>query len=30
MGPGHFRIGFYVDAKTIVDAMPGFKKLMNK
>jgi len=25
-GPGHFRIAFCVDDKTITDAMPGFKR----
>lgn len=27
-GPGHFRIAFCVDDDTIVNAMPGFKKVM--
>ena len=30
MGPGHFRIAFCVDDETIVNAMPGFKRVMNK
>ena len=29
-GPGHFRIAFCVDDETIVNAMPGFKKVMEK
>jgi aspartate aminotransferase len=29
-GPGHFRIAFCVDDQTIVNAMPGFKKVMQK
>lgn len=29
-GPGHFRIAFCVDDKTIVNALPGFKKVMQK
>ena len=29
-GPGHFRIAFCVDDTTIVNAMPGFKKVMQK
>ncbi len=27
-GPGHFRIAFCVDDKTIVNALPGFKRVM--
>ena len=30
MGPGHFRIAFCVEDGTIVKAMPGFKKVMQK
>ena len=30
MGPGHFRIAFCVEDDTIVKAMPGFKKVMQK
>jgi aspartate aminotransferase len=30
MGPGHFRIAFCVDDETIINAMPGFKRVMNK
>jgi aspartate aminotransferase len=30
MGPGHFRIAFCVDDETIINAMPGFKKVFNK
>lgn len=30
MGPGHFRIAFCVDDETILNAMPGFKRVMNK
>ncbi|MBU1712636.1 MAG: pyridoxal phosphate-dependent aminotransferase, partial [Proteobacteria bacterium] len=30
MGPGHFRMAFCVDDETIVNALPGFKKVMNK
>jgi aspartate aminotransferase len=29
-GPGHFRIAFCVDDRTIVNALPGFKKVMQK
>jgi aspartate aminotransferase len=29
-GPGHFRIAFCVDDETIVNALPGFKKVMRK
>ncbi|PIE67374.1 MAG: aspartate aminotransferase [Deltaproteobacteria bacterium] len=29
-GPGHFRIAFCVDDETIVNALPGFKKAMQK
>jgi len=29
-GPGHFRIAFCVDDKTIINAMPGFKRVMEK
>ena len=29
-GPGHFRIAFCVDDRTIVNAMPGFKRVMQK
>jgi aspartate aminotransferase len=29
-GPGHFRIAFCVDDQTIVNAMPGFKRVMQK
>jgi aspartate aminotransferase len=29
-GPGHFRIAFCVDDETIVNAMPGFKRVMEK
>ena len=29
-GPGHFRIAFCVDDNTIVNAMPGFKKVMER
>ncbi|MDL2269873.1 pyridoxal phosphate-dependent aminotransferase [Desulfosarcina sp. OttesenSCG-928-A07] len=29
-GPGHFRIAFCVDDKTIINAMPGFKKVMDR
>jgi aspartate aminotransferase len=29
-GPGHFRIAFCVDDKTIENAMPGFEKVMRK
>ncbi|MEE4355099.1 MAG: pyridoxal phosphate-dependent aminotransferase [Desulfococcaceae bacterium] len=29
-GPGHFRIAFCVDDRAIINAMPGFKKVMAK
>lgn len=29
-GPGHFRIAFCVDDQTIINALPGFKKVMQK
>lgn len=29
-GPGHFRIAFCVNDQTIVNAMPGFRKVMEK
>ncbi|VVS92833.1 pyridoxal phosphate-dependent aminotransferase [Desulfoluna spongiiphila] len=29
-GPGHFRISFCVDAKTITGALPGFARVMKK
>lgn len=29
-GPGHFRIAFCVDDKTIINSMPGFKKAMER
>ena len=29
-GPGHFRIAFCVDDETIVRAIPGFKKVMDR
>ncbi|WP_419660022.1 AspC: aspartate aminotransferase [Desulfosarcina variabilis str. Montpellier] len=29
-GPGHFRIAFCVDDQTIVNSLPGFKKVMQK
>lgn len=29
-GPGHFRIAFCVDDRTIINAMPGFKRVMAK
>jgi aspartate aminotransferase len=29
-GPGHFRIAFCVDDQTIVNALPGFRKVMAK
>jgi aspartate aminotransferase len=29
-GPGHFRIAFCVDDRTIVNALPGFRKVMQK
>ncbi|HHP7236526.1 MAG TPA: pyridoxal phosphate-dependent aminotransferase [Desulfobacterales bacterium] len=28
-GPGHFRISFCVEDQTIIDAMPGFKRVMD-
>ncbi len=30
LGPGHFRIAFCTDDSTIVNAMPGFRKVMAK
>ena len=30
MGPGHFRIAFCVEDDTIVKAMPGFRKVVEK
>ncbi len=30
LGPGHFRIAFCVEDSTIVNAMPGFRKVMAK
>ena len=30
IGPGHFRIAFCVDDETIVNALPGFKRVMDK
>lgn len=30
VGPGHFRIAFCVDDQTIVNAMPGFKRIMDR
>ena len=30
MGPGHFRIAFCVEDDTIVNAMPGFKRVMER
>ncbi len=30
IGPGHFRIAFCVEDETIVNAMPGFKRVMEK
>jgi len=30
MGPGHFRIAFCVEDDTIIKAMPGFKRVMQK
>jgi aspartate aminotransferase len=30
VGPGHFRIAFCVDDETIVRAMPGFRRVMQK
>jgi aspartate aminotransferase len=29
-GPGHFRIAFCVDDKTIIHSMPGFKRAMDR
>ncbi|MDL2274538.1 pyridoxal phosphate-dependent aminotransferase [Desulfosarcina sp. OttesenSCG-928-G10] len=29
-GPGHFRIAFCVEDQTIINAMPGFKKVMDR
>lgn len=29
-GPGHFRIAFCVDDETIINSLPGFKKVMQK
>ena len=29
-GPGHFRIAFCVDDRTIINAMPGFKRAMDR
>jgi len=29
-GPGHFRIAFCVDDAIIQNAMPGFKRVMDK
>ncbi len=29
-GPGHFRVAFCVDEETIVNAMPGFKRVIDK
>ncbi len=29
-GPGHFRIAFCVDDKTIINSMPGFKRAMER
>jgi aspartate aminotransferase len=29
-GPGHFRIAFCVADETIINAMPGFKRVMDK
>jgi aspartate aminotransferase len=29
-GPGYFRIAFCVDDETIVNAMPGFKKVIER
>jgi aspartate aminotransferase len=29
-GPGHFRIAFCVDDRTIINALPGFKKVMQQ
>ncbi|MBF0497199.1 MAG: aminotransferase class I/II-fold pyridoxal phosphate-dependent enzyme, partial [Deltaproteobacteria bacterium] len=30
MGPGYFRIAYCVDDATITNALPGFKKVMDK
>lgn len=30
MGPGHFRIAYCVDDKTIVNSLPGFKRVMDR
>jgi aspartate aminotransferase len=30
MGPGHFRLAFCVDDNTIINALPGFKRIMEK
>ncbi len=30
MGPGHFRISYCVDDETIINALPGFKKVMKR
>lgn len=30
IGPGHFRIAFCVEEKTIINAMPGFKRVMDR
>lgn len=30
MGPGHFRLAFCVNDETIINAMPGFKRVMDK
>lgn len=30
IGPGHFRIAFCVEDETIIKAMPGFKRVMDK
>jgi aspartate aminotransferase len=29
-GPGHFRIAFCVDDETIINSLPGFKRVMQK
>jgi len=29
-GPGHFRIAYCVDDSTIINALPGFKKVMKR
>jgi aspartate aminotransferase len=29
-GPGHFRIAFCVDDETIINSLPGFKKVMSE